>query len=420
MMHADRIIHHIKTLYTPYHQPPIRGQAMGDIMTIDGAFIAIKDGKIMGFGQGDGDEFLGYETELIDAKGAIAIPGWIDSHTHLVHAGSRENEYEKLQKGVPYLSILKQGGGILGTVEKTRKATFEELYHQAYLSLDRMLLHGVTCVESKSGYGLSLEHEMKQLRVNKRLNDDHVIRVLSTYMAAHAVPKEYQGRKEDYIQSMLHDMKYISEKNLAEAVDVFCEEGVFSTSDTQRILEEAKRLGFLVKMHADEIHSLGGAGLGVDLGCTSVDHVMAISDDDIKKLAASTTVANVLPGTSFYLKKAYAPARKMIDQGVILSIAGDYNPGSCPTENFQLIMQLASNQMGLTPEEILHATTINAAYHLKIDHSKGSIAVGKDADIVLLHAPNLTYVFYHFGINHVKDVYISGKKVVSDQKIVRD
>ncbi|HOI84977.1 MAG TPA: imidazolonepropionase [Acholeplasmataceae bacterium] len=419
-MYADLIIYRIKALYTPYHQPPVRGKDMNDIKTIHQAYLAIKDGKILGFGEGDGDTFLGSETELIDAKGAIIIPGWIDSHTHLVHAGSREDEYEQLQQGVPYLSILEKGGGILGTVEKTRKASFDALYHQAYHSLDRMILHGVTTVESKSGYGLSLEHEMKQLRINQRLNDEHPMRVISTYMAAHAVPREYKGRKEDYIQSMMHDMKFIASNNLAEAVDVFCEEGVFSIEETRRILEEAKRLGFTIKMHADEIHSLGGAGLGVELGCTSVDHVMAISDEDIKKLSQSTTVANVLPGTSFYLKKAYAPARKMIDQGVILSIAGDYNPGSCPTENFQFILQLASNHMGLTPEEILHASTINAAYHLKIDHTKGSIEVGKDADFVLLQAPNLTYVLYHFGVNHVKDVYIAGKKVVSDQKIVRD
>ncbi len=419
-MYADLIIYRIKTLYTPYHQPPIRGKAMGELNIIHRAFIAIKQGKIVGFGEGDGDAFLGSETELVDAKGSIAIPGLIDSHTHLVHAGSREDEYEQLQKGVPYLFILEQGGGILGTVEKTRKASFEALYQQAYHALDQMMLYGVTCVESKSGYGLSLEHEMKQLRVNQRLNDMHPMRVISTYMGAHALPKEYKGRKDDYINTMLHDMKIISERNLAEAVDVFCEEGVFSLQDTKHMLEEAKRLKFLIKMHADEIHALGGAGLGVDLGCTSVDHVMAISDQDIQKLASSNTVANVLPGTSFNLKKAYAPARKMIDRGVILSIAGDYNPGSCPTENFQLIMQLASNQMGLTPEEILHATTINAAYHLRVDGTKGSIEVGKDADIVLLQAPNLTYVFYHFGINHVKDVYIAGKKVVSDQKIVRD
>lgn len=419
-MYADQLIYHIKTIYTPNQTPPIRGHNMSSMSELHQGFIAIKDGKILDLGSGDGDQYIGSHTEIIDAKQMIATPGFIDSHTHLVHAGSRENEYEELQKGVPYLDILNRGGGILGTVEKTRDASFEELYQKAYQSLNRMLTYGVTTVESKSGYGLSLEHETKQLRVNSRLNDHHPIHILSTYMGAHALPKEYKGRKEEYIQSMIHDLKMIADESLANAVDVFCEEGVFSIEETKRILLEAKKLGFSIKMHADEIHSLGGAGLGVDLGCTSVDHLMAISDEDINKLSKSHTIANVLPGTSFYLKKGYANARKMIDSGVALSIAGDYNPGSCPTENFQLIMQLASNQMKLLPAEILNAVTLNAAYHLGISHSKGSLEIGKDADIVLLDAPNLTYVLYHFGINHTKDVYIRGKKVVSDQHIVRE
>lgn len=419
-MHADRIIYRINSIYTPHQIPPVRGKSMAKIQEIHDGYIAIKDGKIIGIGDANWDQFLGSSTELIDAHGLIAIPGLIDSHTHLVHAGSRENEYEELQKGTPYLDILNRGGGILGTVEKTRKASFDELYQKAYRSLNTMMTFGVTTVESKSGYGLSLEHETKQLRVNQKLNDHHPILVLSTYMGAHAIPKEYKGRKDDYIDQMIHDLKIIADENLASAVDVFCEEGVYSVEETEKILSAAKNLGYRIKMHADEIHSLGGAGLGVKLGCSSVDHLMAISDEDIKKLAKSNTVANVLPGTSFYLKKGYARARYMIDSDVALSIAGDYNPGSCPSENFQLIMQLASNQMKLLPEEILNAVTINAAYHLGVSESKGSLEVGKDADIVLMDAPNLTYILYHFGINHTKDVYILGKKVVQNKQIVRD
>ena len=418
-MHADRIIYHIKSIYTSEQVPPVKGMSMSLIKEIKDGFIAIKDGKIMGIGEGEGDSFIHSETELIDAHQMIMIPGLIDSHTHLVHGGSREYEYEKLQKGTPYLEILNQGGGILGTVMHTRNASFEELYQKAYHSLDLMMTYGVTTVESKSGYGLSFEHETKQLRVNQRLNDHHPIRVLSTYMGAHAVPKEYVARKQEYISSMMEDIKKLKNLELAEAVDVFCEEGVFSVDETKMILEYAKSLGYKIKMHADEIHPLGGAGLGVRLGCTSVDHLMAIKEEDIELLSKSNTVANVLPGTSFYLKKSYAKAREMIDRGVALSIAGDYNPGSCPTENFQLVMQLASNQMKLTPEEVLTAVTINPAYHLGVSSSKGSLEVGKDADFVLLDIPNLTYMLYHFGINHVKDVYIKGKKVVSDQKVVK-
>jgi imidazolonepropionase len=419
-MKADKVIYKIKSIYTPDLTPPIRGKDLAHIKEIEQGFIAIKDGKICGIGEGDGDDFIDSHTEIIDAKHRIALPGLIDSHTHLVHAGSRENEYEELQKGVPYLDILKRGGGILGTVEKTRQASFDELYHKAYHSLDQMLLHGVTTVESKSGYGLCFECETKQLRVNQRLNDHHPMLVLSTYMGAHAVPKEYVNRKDEYINDMLHDLKKLSEMDLAQAVDVFCEEGVYSIEETRKILLEAKKLGFRIKMHADEIHSLGGAGLGADLGCTSVDHLMAISDEDMIKLGKSHTVANVLPGTSFYLKKGFADARKMIENNIALSIAGDYNPGSCPSENFQLIMQLASNYMRLLPAEILNAVTINPAYHLGISHSKGSLDIGKDADIVLMDAPNLSYIMYHFGINHTSDVFILGQKVVSDQKIVRE
>ena len=419
-MQADKIIYHIKTIYTPNQIPPVKGSDLSRIKEIEDGFIAIKDGKICGIGDGDGHDFIGHDTILIDAENRIALPGLIDSHTHLVHAGSRENEYEALQKGIPYLDILARGGGILGTVEKTRQATFDELYHKAYRSLDVMMMHGVTTVESKSGYGLCLECETKQLRVNQRLNDEHPVCVLSTYMGAHAVPKEFLDRREDYINEMLHDIKWLSETNLAQAVDVFCEEGVFSIEETKRILTQAKHYGFRIKMHADEIHPIGGAGLGVELGCSSVDHLMAISDEDMIKLGQSNTVANVLPGTSFYLKKGFANARKMIDHNVALSIAGDYNPGSCPTENFQLIMQLASNYMKLLPAEVLNATTINPAYHLGLDHSKGSLEVGKDADIILLDAPNLSYILYHFGINHVTDVYIKGQCVVHHQKIVRE
>lgn len=419
-MVADRLIYHIKSIYTPDQIPPIKGKNMAKIHTFHHAFIAIKDGKIIGIGEGDGDEFRGECTDVIDAKNGIVLPGLIDSHTHLVHASSREDEYEELQKGTPYLEILKHGGGILGTVHKTRMATCEMLYHQARHSLDTMLLHGTTVVESKSGYGLDYENESKQLRVNRKLNDTHPVRIMSTYMGAHAIPKEYAHDKQAYIHDMITDMEMIASDQMAEAVDVFCEEGVFSVEDTKKILTEAKAMGFKIKMHADEIHPLGGAGLGVDLGCTSVDHLMAISDEDIKKLASSETIANLLPGTSFFLKKPYAHARKMIEQGVAISLATDYNPGSSPTENLQFIMHLASNYMGLLPEEILNAVTINAAYHLGLSEQKGSLVVGKDADFIILDIPNLAYLMYHYGVNQVRDVFIHGKYVVKDQKIVRD
>lgn len=419
-MKVDLIINNIKTIYTSNEIPPVKGFLMNNIKTIHNGYIAIKGGKIISLGEGKGFEFKDDNTIIEDAKGKIMLPGFIDSHSHLVHAGSRENEYEDLKKGVPYLDILNRGGGILGTVDKTRKATFNELYNKALNSLDKMLEFGVTVLESKSGYGLNYETEKKQLLVNKKLNENHPIFIKSTYMGAHAIPTEFKENREAYINSMITDMDKFKNENLFDAVDVFCEDSVFSIKETEYLLNSAKKLGYTIKMHADEIVSLGGAGLGANLGCTSVDHLMAISDGDIKLLANSNTVANLLPGTSFYLKKEFARARTIIDNGVAVSIAGDYNPGSCPTENFQFVMSLASNYLKMSAEEILTAVTINPAYHLGLSNTKGSLEVNKDADMLLIDSPNLIYMFYHFGINHVTDVYIKGEKVVNNKIIVRD
>ncbi len=419
-MIANLIIHNIGVLYTPKVSPPVKGKDMTEILEIKNAFIAIDQGQIIDFGDHDYSKYISDKTVIHNANGGIVLPGLIDSHTHLVHSGSREDEYAKLRAGVPYLDILKAGGGILGTVEKTRKSSFDELYDKAYHSLDEMMLYGVTAIEAKSGYGLNLETEVKQLKVAQKINETHPVFIKSTYMGAHAVPKEYKENKIGYVNQLIEDMKIIRKENLADSVDVFCETGVFSIKETEQILKAAQKLGFSVKLHADEIDSLGGAGLGVKLNATSVDHLMAVSDEDIKKLASSNTVANLLPGTSFYLGKGYARARKMIDSNVAVSIAGDYNPGSCPTENFQLIMHLASNQLKMNPHEILNAVTINPAYHLGLAETKGSIEIGKDADIILMDIPNLNYLFYHYGINHTKHVLINGKFVVYNRQIVRE
>ncbi|PKK93176.1 MAG: imidazolonepropionase [Tenericutes bacterium HGW-Tenericutes-6] len=419
-MIADLVIKNIKTIYTPYLKPPVRGKDLMSIEEIHEGFIAIKDGKIIELGTGDGHPFMGPNTAIYDAKYTICIPGLIDSHTHLVHGGSREHEYRMLKEGKPYMDILKQGGGIFYTVEQTRSMSEEDLYQKAFKSLCEMMLYGVTAIESKSGYGLEEKTELKQLRVNKKLHERHPVHVVSTYMGAHAMPKGYEDKRKHYIQEMKQTMVKIKNHELAEAVDVFCEKGVYDIEETKDILLFAKSLGFKIKLHADEIESMGGAGLGVELGATSVDHLMAIKDEDIKKLSTSETIANLLPGTSYYLNKGYARARQMIDQNVAISIAGDYNPGSCPTENFQFILSLASKNLGLFSEEILHAACINPAFHLGLDHLKGSLEKGKDADFVLLDAPNLDYLWYHFGINHTKDVFIGGKPVVINRRIVRD
>jgi imidazolonepropionase len=418
-MFADVIIRGISTLYTSVKTPPVRGADMALINEIDHAFIAIQDGKILDLGNHDNQKYQGPNTRIFSAEGLIALPGLVDGHTHLVFGGSREAEFTLKLKGVPYLDILKAGGGILSTVEATRKASFQELYDQAKASLDEMLLFGVTTIEAKSGYGLDLETEIKQLEVIRKLGENHPIQIIPTYMGAHAVPIEYQDDKAGYVAKVIADLRVIRAKNLATFVDVFCEEGAFSLDDTRMIIDQAKAMGFIPRLHADEIVPLGGAGLGIQMEVASVDHLVAINDGDIRRLASSNTIANVLPSTSFFLNHDYAPARRLIDGKAAVAIASDYNPGSTPSENFQLTMQLAGNKLKMTPAEILTASTINPAYHLGVHRSIGSLEKGKRANIVLMKAKNLDYMIYHYGINHARHVFCQGIPVVIDRQICR-
>jgi len=417
-MRADTIIYNIKELYTPHRSLLHRGEEMAQLEVVHNAFIAIKDGKILDYGQGNYAKYIQDNTYFHNAENNIVIPGLIDSHTHLVHAGSREKEFRKKLQGVPYLEILNKGGGILSTVKATRIATKQELYDKAYNSLNEMLLFGVTTIEAKSGYGLNTETELKILEVMRDLQENHPITISTTYLGAHAIPYEFKDDHEGYVQQILKDLPIVKAHNLAESVDVFCESGAFTNEESKRILEEAKRLGFHIRLHADEIEPHGGTGLAVELDASSADHLMAASDEDIKKLANSKTVANLLPSTSFYLDKEYAKARQMIDEGCIVAISSDYNPGSSPSENFQLTMQIAANKLRMTPYEVLVASTINPAYSLGLKERIGSIARGKHADLVVMNAKNLDYLVYHFGVNHTKDVFKDGKLVVKDRELV--
>ncbi|QMS84802.1 imidazolonepropionase [Candidatus Xianfuyuplasma coldseepsis] len=417
-MRADTIIYNIKELYTPHRSLLHRGTEMAQLEVVPNAFIAIKDGKIIDYGQGNYSKYIQDNTYFHNAENNIVIPGLIDSHTHLVHAGSREKEFRKKLQGVSYLEILNKGGGILSTVKATRNATHQELYDKAYQSLNEMLLFGVTTIEAKSGYGLNTETELKILEVMKDLQENHPVAISTTYLGAHAIPHEFRDDHTGYVDQIIHDLPIVKSRDLAESVDVFCESGAFTNEETKRILEEAKRLGFHLRVHADEIEPHGGTGLAVDIEASSADHLMAASDEDIKKLAKSKTVANLLPATSFYLDKDYAKARHMIDSGCIVSISSDYNPGSSPSENYQLTMQIAANKLRMTPYEILVAATINPAYSLGLKEKIGSIARGKQADLVIMNAPNLDYIMYHFGVNHTKDVFKNGRLVVKDREIV--
>ncbi len=390
------------------------------LMVTDG-YIAIAGDRIIELGKGDvSSQICGSRTEIIDARGKVVIPGLIDAHTHLVHGGSREKELALKLNGMSYLEILKQGGGILDTVAKTRQASHEELKKQAQKSLDQMLIHGTTTIEAKSGYGLDLDTEIKCLQVARELNDEHPIDIIPTYLGAHAIPKEFSANPQGYIRMMIEEvMPYVIGHRLAEFMDVFCEEGVFSPEDARELMEAGRDMGFKLKIHADEIVSLKGAELAAEMQAISADHLLAASADGLNAMCQAGVTAVLLPGTSFYLMLGrYADARKMIAKGLRVALASDYNPGTCPTENLQAIMTLACFGMQLSPEEILKGMTINAAYAVDRAAEIGSIEAGKKADLVILNAPNWDYVIYHFGINHVDKVIKSGRLVVEDGRLV--
>jgi len=393
---------------------------MNELTILENAYIAVVEGEIFKVGTGeDYKALVGENTIIDDASGMLVTPGLVDSHTHLVHGGSRENEFSKKLNGVPYIQILQEGGGILSTVNSTKKATFDELYKKAKKSLDRMLEFGVTTVEEKSGYGLELETEVKQLQVAHKLDKDHPVDLVHTFLGAHAVPVEYKSNSEAYIKLLVEDiMPKVKELGLAEFCDVFCEEGVFSVQESDYILSKAKEMGYKLKIHADEIVPIGGAELAAKLGCISADHLMAASEQGLKDMAEKGVIANILPGTSFNLNKPSADGRKMIDLNVPISLSSDYNPGSCPSENLQLVMQLGCLNLKMTPNEVLTAVTINAAHCVDRATEIGSIEVGKKADIAVFDAPNVEYLMYHFGINHIDRVYKEGRLVVKNKHVV--
>ncbi|NOV01534.1 imidazolonepropionase [Paenibacillus planticolens] len=424
MERVDLLLTGIGTLVSPPGNKPRCGHAMKEVREIKDAAIAIRQGKIVCYGSAqEVQEMLaGAEiAETIDACGRLVTPGLIDPHTHLVHGGSREHELALKRSGVPYLDILAQGGGILNTVNSTRAASEHDLYDKARRSLNEMLLNGVTTVEAKSGYGLTLKDELKQLRVAKRLDESHPVDIVSTFMGAHAVPPEFKGRTEEFVDVIVNDMlPVVAEQGLAEFCDVFCEAGVFSVVQTRRILLAAQRLGLASKIHADEIVPLGGAELAGEVGAISAEHLLAATDESLAALAERGVVPVLLPGTSFNLGlTTHARARDMIDKhNLPVALSTDYNPGSCPTESIQLIMMLASLNLKMTPEEILTACTINAANALGRGGDIGSIEVGKRADLTIFDSPNVAYLPYHFGINHTYGVIKNGHKAVWNRRLV--
>lgn len=397
---------------------PKCGAQMQELGIIENGYLAIKDSKILDIGEGEGTRHIEDNTNIINASGKVVMPGLVDPHTHIIHYGSRENELEMKLKGVPYLDILSAGGGILNTVKATREATKEQLENKLQKSLDTMLMWGTTTIEAKSGYGLNFEDEVKCLEVLRDVK--HAVDIVKTYMGAHAIPTEYKDNREAYINLMLDKIiPFVAEKSLAEYIDCFCEQGVFSLDESRKILLKGREKGLKIKLHADEIEPMGGAELAGELCAASAEHLIAASDNGIREMKRGKVIPVLLPGTSFYLRIGkYARARKMLEEGLPIALATDYNPGTCPTEALQSIMVFASIGMGLTPQEVINGMTINSAYAIGRGDSVGSLKCGKQADILIMNAPNENYLIYHFGINHVNTVIKNGKIVVDEGRLV--
>lgn len=400
------LIHNIGLLATPLGRAARGGAAQGDIWTMEGAYVLIQDGRIAAVGQGMPDD---HDGDSLDAGGRLCTPGLVDAHTHLVFGGWREHELALKLHGVPYLDILAQGGGILSTVRATRAAGEDELADKALRQLQHMLALGVTTCECKSGYGLDTENELKQLRVTRALQARQPITLVSTFMGAHALPGEYRGNREGYMELLIREMlPQVAAEGLADYCDVFCEQGVFSAEESRRILTAAQALGLGAKVHADEVEAIGGSRVAGEIGAISAEHLIAADDAGIAALKAGGVIACLLPATSLYLGKPYARARDMISAGVPVCAATDFNPGSCPGGNMQLVMNLACWQYRLLPREVLTAVTLNAAAAIGQAKETGTLEMGKRADVLLWDSDNLDYIFYRFGQNLVHTVIKDG------------
>lgn len=416
MPSADLVIHSADMMVTMrgHSDSPARREGMAEIGLIENGAVALREGQIVAVGSTEdilAEGWVGPYTVQINAQGKVVTPGFVDPHTHVIYAGSRENELSLKLKGVPYMEILQQGGGIHATVRDTRLASDAEVKTQTRSRLKTMLSHGTTTAEVKSGYGLTVEEELRMLRLIKELNMEQDLDLVPTFMGAHAVPSGYT--EDEYTDYVVEDMlPQVASRGLAEFCDVFCEPGVFSVQSSERILSKAKDLNLKLKIHADELEASGGAELGAKLEAISADHLLQASDEGIAALAERGVIAVLLPATSFNLaKNSYARARAMIEAGVPVAVATDCNPGSSPTESMPFVLTLACLYLRLTPEEALTAATINAAHAVGRAAQAGSLEVGKQGDILVLNVPNLNYLPYHFGNNPV-DVVIKNGRIV--------
>ena len=404
------IIKNASELVTCRGKAPKKGSDMSNIGIIYNGSVVIEDGIIVDVDEASNisSRYDESEYEVIDASEKAVLPGFIDSHTHLIFGGYRADEFSWRLRGDTYMSIMERGGGITSSVRATRSTVLEEFVETGRKRLDKMMAFGVTTVEGKSGYGLDEETEIRQLEAMRILNESHPVDIAATFLGPHSVLPEWKGKEDEFIDYMIEVMKKVRERNLAEFADIFCEKNVFSIEQSRRFLKSAKEMGLKLKIHADEIVRLGGAELAAELGAVSADHLLQASDEGIRMMAENNVVATLLPATAFCLKEDYARARDIIDSGCAVALATDFNPGSCFTNSVPLVIALAAIQMRMSVEEIITALTINAASALSRQDSIGSIEAGKKADIIILEFPSIHFLPYHAGVNIVETVIKNG------------
>lgn len=387
------------------------GEAMAEVESINDAYLIVEDDKIADFGKMSEMKEQNAD-KIIDAKQCFVLPSFCDSHTHLVYAGSREIEYIDKIRGLSYEEIAKRGGGILNSARRLQETDEDELYEDAYKRLQEITSLGTGAVEIKSGYGLTTEAELKMLRVIRRLKENSPLTIKANFLGAHGVPMEYRGRQGEFVDLVINEMiPLVAKEKLADFIDVFCDTGFFTVEETDRMLEAGVRYGLTPKIHANELDYSGGIEVGVKYGALSVDHLECVGDKEIAALKSSKTMPTILPGAAFFLNMPYSPARKMISAGLPVAMASDFNPGSSPSGNMQMIMTFACVNYRLTPQEALNATTINSAYAMGLSRTHGSICRGKKANFYITkQIPTLEYIPYYYGTNKVSRTFLNGKE----------
>lgn len=390
----------------------ISGKELKILPTIKNAFLVIKEDVILDYGAMH--ELKEIETdEVIDATGKLVLPTWCDSHTHIVFAGNREQEFVDRINGLSYEDIANRGGGILNSAKKLQDISEDELYEQSIARVKDVMQLGTGAIEIKSGYGLTTEAELKMLRVAKRIKEAFPVEVKTTFLGAHALPKAYKDNKTAYIDKVIDEMlPLVAKEELAEYIDIFCEKGYFSLEDTERIMKAGQQYGMIPKIHVNQFNAFGGVALGVTYNALSVDHLEELNQEDIEALKGSNTMPVALPSCSYFLSIPYTPARQIIDAGLPIALATDYNPGSTPSGNMNFVVSTACIKMKMTPEEAINAATINGAYAMGIENTHGSITKGKKANLIITkEVPSYNYLPYAFGSNHIDTVYIKGEKI---------